>query len=227
MNKKLVCASLVGETLSEMVSSAKKTEADLVEMRLDHIKERSDLKAIRDIKKPVIATCMPKWEGGLFCGTEEKRMAILEDALPFVRYLTVELNTEPKLRDRIVKKAKQNKVKVIIASHDFEKTPPLAEIIKIIARERDAGADIAKVAFTPKNEADVLSVLRATVEHSLSIPVIALSMGELGRASRIVGPLLGSYLTYAAESDGRKAAAGQFTVSELSGIFERLSRNPI
>lgn len=223
MNEKLVCASIIEETFEDTVSVAAGTRADLVELRLDYLREKPDFSKIKEIKKPVIAACMPSWEGGRFEGSEEERVRLLKDSLPFIQYVTIELNTGAGLRDALVDKAKEKGVKVIVAYHDFEETPPLDEIKDTLKRELEAGADVAKVAFTPKNTGDVLAVLQATAEHTLSIPVITLSMGELGRASRIIGPLLGSHLTYAAAAGDKKAAPGQLTVDELKKILTTIS----
>jgi len=225
MTEKRVCASIIEDTIEGMVSVANQTPADLVELRLDYISEEPDFEKIKAITKPVIATYMPEWEGGRFKAGEKERVGLLEATLPHVQYVTIELATDEELRDALIKKAKAAGVKVIVASHDFAKTPPLPEVIEILRREQASGADIAKVAFTPKSEADVLTVVRATVEHELSIPVIPLSMGRLGRASRILGPLFGSYLTYAAASKERKAAAGQLTVGEVNSILNALQTN--
>jgi len=223
MAEKLVCVSLIEETLTDMLSEAEQTEADLVELRLDYLKKDFDTTKIREIEKPVIATCMPNWEGGLFAGSEKERIKLLEESLPYIQYITIELNTEEKLRDDLIKKAKDAKVKVIVAFHDFEKTPSLDEIKKILGKESDACADVAKVAFMPKNTQDVLNVIKATVESDSPSDVITLSMGELGKASRIVCPLLGSMLTYASASENKKAAAGQLTVRELKKVFTSIS----
>jgi 3-dehydroquinate dehydratase type I len=219
MAEKRVCASLIEDSMGGMVSEAKKTAADLVEVRLDHLKEKPNPKSLSKIKKPVIATCMPKWEGGKFSGSEKERVKVLENCLPHVRYVTIELKTNPRLRDALITKAKKAGVGVIVAFHDFKKTPPLPEIKKILALEAAAGADVAKVAFAPNSVGDVLEVILASKEHGLKIPVIALSMGELGAASRIACPLIGSFLTYGAVSAAKKAAAGQPTVDDLKKIL--------
>ena len=74
------------------------------------------------------------------------------------------------------------------------------------------------MAFKPHSSEDVLNVMLAQVKAKLSIPIIAISMGELGRPSRIVGPMLGGYLTFAAPSNGGKAAPGQYTLGEMDKI---------
>lgn len=210
----MICASITEKTVDLMVKFGNKSKADLVELRLDCLKNFDGLEKLGKIKKPMIATCMPKWEGGLFNGTEKQRLRILEETLDFASYVTIELKTKPDARNRLIKKAKKKKVKVIVAYHDFRKTPPKKEILKIINEEKTLG-DIAKVAFMPRSHDDVLNLINILVEKKPQTKIIALSMGKLGRISRLLGPLLGSYLTYASVSKEKRSAPGQLTVDEL------------
>jgi 3-dehydroquinate dehydratase-1 len=220
----MICASITGKTVESMVRTAKETKADVFELRLDYLKETDGLERLSRIKKPVIATCMPVWEGGLYKGSEKKRISLLEECTGFADYVTVELKTNPVLRRRLVKSARARNAKVIVAYHDYKKTPSTGDIIKTIRREHGIG-DIAKVAFKPKGIGDVLRLMGILAEkRKAKKPVIALSMGKAGRISRIVGPLAGSYLTYASASIGREAGPGQLSVDELKCIFSILER---
>jgi len=211
----LICVPLVEKTIEEDVSLANSVDCDVVEARLDYLKDSSGVDRLAGIKKPVIATCMPAWEGGRFSGSEEERVLLLESCLPYCRYVSVELRMESKLRQLLVKKAKKAGVKVIIASHDFSKTPRPEAIVKLIREEKKAGADIAKVAFMAKRREDVLALMQALSAGKKIIPVIALSMGEEGRISRVLAPYFGSFLTFAAASNGKASAPGQLTIEEV------------
>jgi len=213
----MICASLTEKSAELMVKAAGRTKADLVEVRLDFMKSQLDVEKLAKIKKPVIATCMPSWEGGRFTGSEKERIELLERALPFASYVTIELNTKPLYRSRIIQEARKKRVKAIVAYHDHKKTPKKSRIKAIISRELRLG-DIAKVAYTPKTSGDVLALLNALLEKKPGMKVIALSMGKLGRVTRILGPLMGSYLTYGSVSKGKKAGSGQLTVDELIKI---------
>ncbi|MFH0860951.1 MAG: type I 3-dehydroquinate dehydratase [Candidatus Altiarchaeota archaeon] len=210
-----VCVPLIDRSVEAMVESAKSLKADLVELRLDYLEDTGGLDRLSKIKTPKIVTCMPKWEGGKFQGSEEDRVALLKRTLNFADYVTVELKTESALRDSLIKEAKKSKVKVIIAFHDFKRTPGETEIRATLEEEVKAGADIAKVAYMPANYGDVLRVMQVLVDKPVKIPIIALSMGELGSISRIMGPVMGAYLTFASASKGRESAAGQLTIDEI------------
>jgi len=216
----MICAPIIEKELDSMIETANSTNADSVELRLDYLTEFAGIDELSKIQKPIIATCMPEFEGGNFKGPEEERTDILRQALEFSSHLTIELKTDSRLRDPLVRETKEKGAKVIISYHDFNSTPSKEEILSVLKQEEEAGADIAKVAFMPKNQTDVLNTLAAVTENPTKIPVIAIAMGELGKASRIIGPALGSYLTYASTGKGRESAPGQLTVEQVRGVLD-------
>ncbi len=220
----MICIPIVESDINSMVKIANSVDAGLIELRLDYLSEFSDLEKLREIRTEKIVTCMPSWEGGNFKGTEKERFEILTKALKFAGLVTIELNTEKKYRDELIKNAKDAGVKVIIACHDFNSTPERTEIIEILNRERDSNADIAKVAFMANNYQDVLNLMQVLVDKGpdFGIPIIALSMGNFGRISRVLAPLLGSYLTFASIKKGKESAEGQLTAEEVRKILEIL-----
>ncbi len=233
----MICTAITESTIDSMVRIANSTDSDLAELRLDYLDDFSEIEKIRNIRKPKISTCMPVWEGGRFKGSEKERIEILLSAIEFSDYsrikssklrnevsdyITIELRTRKSLRDRLIKKAKETGVKVIISYHDFNSTPERKETLKILKKERAAGADIAKISFMPKNYADVVNTMYTLVGNNLEIPIIAVSMGRLGRISRILAPVFGSYLTYASAGKGKESAEGQLTVKELKNILKIL-----
>jgi len=220
----MICASIIESGIDSMVKIANSIDSDIIELRLDHLSEFSGLEKLRGIRTEKIVTCMPSWEGGNFKGQERERFEILNKAIEFAEFVTIELRTEKKYRDELIKNAKEIGVKVIIAYHNFDSTPERKEIIKILNRERDSKADIAKVAFMASNYKDVLNLMQVLVDNyeKFEIPIIALSMGRFGRISRILVPLLGSYLTFASVEKGRESAEGQLTVEELRKILKIL-----
>jgi 3-dehydroquinate dehydratase-1 len=218
-SSKLLCTAIVETAVEDMVKVAKNTKSDLVELRFDFLKsqdlDEKAVEAFKKIGKPIISACMPSWEGGKFEGKEEERIAILQKTLPFSSYVTVELKTEPELRNALLESAKKANVKTIVSYHDFSSTPPVDKIREILKDEEKSGADIAKIAFMPKDYGDVITTMSVLREEVVKIPIIAISMGNVGKVSRIMGPMLGSYLTYASAAKGKESAAGQLTVDEI------------
>ena len=54
--------------------------ADLVELRLDGVRDVDLAGALAGRRRPVVVTCRPVWEGGRFDGAEEVRLRLLADA---------------------------------------------------------------------------------------------------------------------------------------------------
>jgi len=221
----MICASIIEPDIDSMVNIANSIDSDIIELRLDYLSDFSGLEKLRTIRKEKIVTCMPSWEGGKFEGRERERFEILNKAMEFAEFITIELRAKKKYREDLIERAKEIGVKVIIAYHDFDSTPERKEIMRILDGERDSRADIAKVAFMANDYKDVLDLMQVLVDKvngGFGIPIIALSMGKLGRISRVLAPLLGSYLTFASVEKGRESAEGQLTVNELRKILKIL-----
>jgi len=221
----MICASIIEPDIDSMVNIANSIDSDIIELRLDYLSDFSGLEKLRTIRKEKIVTCMPSWEGGKFEGRERERFEILKRSMEFAEFITIELRAKKKYREDLIERAKEIGVKVIIAYHDFNSTPERREIMRILDRERDSRADIAKVAFMANDYKDVLDLMQVLVDkvdEGFGIPIIALSMGKLGRISRVLAPLLGSYLTFASVEKGRESAEGQLTVNELRKILKIL-----
>lgn len=89
-------------------------------------------------------------------------------------------------------------------------------MVQTLLRMEDGGGDVVKLAVTPQTPEDVLALLTATQEAGkrLSVPLITMSMGRLGMASRLCGGLFGSCLTFGAAAG--ESAPGQPPVEELA-----------
>lgn len=219
--KAILCAPITESSVDAAIRVSNTAKTDLIELRLDYLDEpAAGPEYIQKIRKPVIVTCMPEWEGGRFKDSEKERINILKEACKYAKYVSIELKTKKNLRDSLINEAKEKEVKVIVSHHDYNKTPSNKEIKRTISREKKAGADIAKISYMAREYSDALRVLKALTENRTGIPLIAISMGEKGRITRFMGPLLGSYLTFASVGKGRESAPGQMTVEELKKIFE-------
>lgn len=122
----------------------------------------------------------------------------------------------------VISMAHAHGCRVILSSHDFQKTPPEQELFRRLSLMEAAGADLAKLAVMPRNEQDVLTLLSATRKASdtLRCPVITMSMGRLGVLSRISGSLTGSCLTFG--TAGEESAPGQLPAEALKKFLKLL-----
>ncbi|MCU4295985.1 type I 3-dehydroquinate dehydratase [Brevibacterium permense] len=114
-------------------------------------------------------------------------------------------------------------VPVVASHHNFDSTDSSERLLKTFTAMSEAGADVAKVAMMPQAPADVLRLLEATAaaDASLLVPVLGISMGSLGRTSRIMGADFGSCATFA--QVGQASAPGQIEASVLAEILDRIT----
>ena len=77
-----LCITVIGKDATRFgrPASAAEVDADLVELRLDSMAAPDPEAALAGRRKPAIVTCRPLREGGMFDGSEEERLRILERA---------------------------------------------------------------------------------------------------------------------------------------------------
>ena len=88
---------------------------------------------------------------------------------------------------------------------------------------RQVGADLPKVAVMPHDDIDVLTLLSATVimrNKYPDTPIITISMGKLGIASRLCGGTFGSAMTFA--NAGESSAPGQVSLNVANLVFDSM-----
>ncbi|MCG7298132.1 type I 3-dehydroquinate dehydratase [Brevibacterium sp. ACRRH] len=121
----------------------------------------------------------------------------------------------------LIEKARAQGIHVIASFHDFCATPP--DLFERMHAMEQAGASVAKIAVTPTNMDDVLSVLRVAhrAQAELAIPVIAISMGRMGAVTRLMGAEFGSCATFATGPQGA-SAPGQYSVAQVRQLAQVL-----
>ena len=228
--KPVLLCTILEKDVESTVKNAKKAfknGADCIELRIDKLKDNSMIKdIIKKIKGPKLLVCRPKDWDGFFEGTEEERIKRLLIAIESgADAVDVELKTPSNLREKIIKKAKQKGIPVLIAYENFEKTPTNEELLNILKEEQKLGADIAKFAVITKNYSDMIRVLQVVLEAKkiLDIPFVTIAMGNFGSASRPLACVLGSSMTYCAVEKGKEGAPGQLPVKDTRMIIELLS----
>ena len=182
--------------------------ADLIELRIDGMKNPTPglvKEIIEEINFPIIATNRIESEGGFFKGSEEERIEILKEAAKKADYVDIELQSD---KDDI-KEITSKKAKSIISYHNFNKTPDLDDLLKIIDKEKELG-DIAKVALMPNSLEDTLTVLTVL---SYCEDTIAISMGDIGSYTRVIASKFNAPITFAVTSD--TTAPGQIDIETM------------
>jgi 3-dehydroquinate dehydratase/shikimate dehydrogenase len=190
-----------------------------VELRLDYF-EQVDLAELNQLQKlfpiPMIFTLRDRTQGGNFSGTESKRQEILYQLASLKpAYLDLESHLPRTFVENISRKYPDTQR--ICSYHDFTKTPEDLDTIHQEMMQRDAS--LYKLAVTPQNPLDAMRLLLWAKGKKL----ITVGMGMHGQASRILGPIVGSPITYAALDESQTTAPGQLTAQKLKDCY-RFSR---
>jgi 3-dehydroquinate dehydratase type I len=225
----MICVSLDAVTMETALEkmAAGFRRADLLELRIDRIADL-DLPVLLKAKKgPVFVTNRRREEGGGFCGTEEERLFLLREAVRLgAEYVDLEAATDDRLAKRLLAVVAEQgrRTRVIVSSHDFQGTPAERTLRQTWHACREKGGDIVKIvthARRPEDNLRVLSLIPYSRRRGQDI--IAFCMGEQGRIGRIMAPLLGSFLAFAALEKGEEAAPGQWTVGEMRHLLKTLT----
>lgn len=222
-----ICVSIAHEKVKDAVALAKKAEAaaHIVEIRLDALKKPAVKPFIQEIKKPLLFTNRPIWEGGNYSGGEAERIGFLVEAVRAgAAYVDIELKTDIDLRNQLLAITKNTDTQVIISAHDFEGTSNSQKLASVFHDQSRSGADIGKIVTTANSFQDVIHVLRLQeLADEADFPLIAFCMGKKGIISRVATTQLGGYMTYAASDDGEATAPGQLKVSAMRSILRSIA----
>ena len=194
----------------------------LLEIRIDRFRRLeenyivSKIHSFKKLRLPLIATIRSAQEGGARKLSDSIRLKIFRRVLPLVNALDIEL-ASTRLRKNLVPLARRLKKKTILSYHHFASTPSERAMIHLIQRAKRAGADIVKMAVTPKSKSDLARLLLVANQYR-DKNLIMIAMGRLGTPSRVLAPLLGSLLTYTFA--GKKPQApGQLSLRRATEHF--------
>ena len=209
----MICAVVRAETHERALADlaeARRLGADLAELRLDYLRETPDPARLIAAKPlPVLVTLRPAWEGGLFAGSEEERLAVLEKACAAgADYVDVEF--------RRFKPFDLRGAKLVLSWHDFEKTPDDVEATAAAMTALDPF--IVKIACQARGTSDLIRLVR--LQKAAPRPSAIVAMGDFGEPLRVLYARYGGRLTYAALRSGGESAPGQLTVDDLVRLFQ-------
>jgi 3-dehydroquinate dehydratase-1 len=213
-------APFVVGTVSSPATFASLSDAlpcDALEIRFDLIGLPMDellaAGALWQTPRPFIFT--PRWEGEGGKLPDAGRLPLYEAVIDQVAAVDVEYRCE--LRRSVARLAHAHGVVPIISYHDFDATPPLADLVAVV-EEASALKGVAKIAATANTRYD-LAILEELLAGDWDVPLCVIGMGALGAATRFDFPLRGSCLTYGYIDDS--AAPGQPHCRELSRYLQQ------
>ena len=213
----MLCLTLSGPTILDNLKALadNKDYVDICELRLDllspsEVAKAADFPSMVDI--PVILTLRRVSDGGKCTLQEKARRSLLIDTMKNGGFSYVDIEDDVKKSD-VEEAAHSLGMKVIRSYHDFDGVP--ADIFSRVHSLASRG-DVAKIAVTPHNTADVMTLFRIN-EELKDVPKIIIGMGEWGVATRILYKKMGSILTFG--SNGKAVAPGMISARELKLLY--------
>ena len=188
--------------------------ADLVELRLDHIRDLNPgvvRKLASAVGSRAIATLRSPAQGGAHGLERSRRSSLLKDICSQrFGYVDLELETDAGEAQTLVTVARRHRVHVIV-SHHFLKPADLSEVEDALDACARIG-DVAKVAL-PAIDVDTAMELveLARTQGSGKRRVVLIGMGPEGMITRALAEDVGQEIQYAAW--GRAAAPGQLPLA--------------
>lgn len=233
-----ICVSVTGRDEDEVIEQLKQVKAsraDLTEWRVDYYSNVSKLERVgallctmREILQdmPLLFTFRTKEEGGEgeISSQDYEQLNLYAAKSGYVDLIDVELEKTDKGIVKMRKELEERrelKVYITASYHDFQKTPSVQEMVERLEKMKAQGAHIVKLAVMPQCRQDVINLMEASVRAQGEVPVITMSMGELGRISRVAGGLTGSAVTFGAV--GQVSAPGQIECDRLHQMLSWLN----
>lgn len=206
MSTARLCVTVTADTTAELRTRRDAVaDADLIELRLDTVRDPDVTGALADRRRPVVLTCRPPWQGGQFRGAEvERHRLLLQARAQGAEYVDVEF--ESGFTDII-----GDGRGIVVSHHDFAGVP--ADLQDRVRAMRATGAEVVKLAAAASRLTDCLTL--AAVAREATGPTVVIGMGDAGLASRVLAARHGSCWSYA----GHGAAPGQIPPDRLLGEF--------
>lgn len=225
----MICVPVSASTPEGMLEGIRQNRpgADMMEIRLDALAEpeKADVERfLNEASIPVICTCRHGSEGGKWQGEESKRLEILIKAVEAgAAYVDLELSSGKAAIKELRACTSGKGCRLILSFHDFSGTPDRGFLLDIMNRQQENGADTGKIVVMAKEIHDIsvpFSLYHVAEEKAFSL--LAFSMGEAGRISRLACLAMGAPFTFAAPDQGEGSAPGQITSSEMKALMTRL-----
>ena len=218
--KDRVCGVVAAETAREMIKQLRRglRKTRTLELRLDYLANASERDAFlswirrRRPRAVLIGTCRRKEGGGLFAGSRDQEIAILAQASRSgCAWCDVEIETAGRLAKGELTRALAP-ARVMVSHHDFRRTP--SNLAGIVRRLKDTGARAVKVAAQCRSVSESVRICDLPRKHR---DIVAIPMGEVGLAGRVLSLRMGSALAYA--SVDRSTAPGQLSLEAMGNLY--------
>lgn len=198
-------------------------EADLIEWRADCLPKEEILRVApavfeKFVGREVIFTLRTAKEGGRIELADQDYVDLIKEvnSLYQPEYIDFEYYSYQTVFDQLLDFSN-----LVLSYHNFEETPE--NLMEILSELTALAPKVVKIATVPHNEQEVLDLMNYTRGFKTLNPdqvYATMSMGHLGKVSRLSGVLTGSSWTFA--SLDQASAPGQINLKDMARIREVL-----
>lgn len=219
----MICTVIQNKTAAQIEEILQHVE--MAEIRLDRCSlTDSETETCFESDVPLVATCrVSEVMASDPSLSEIKAASLCEERLcraikAGARYVDVEVEAPKYMSKRVRSCAQENGTVFIKSFHDFSGTGSREELKSVVEKCLHIGADIVKIVTTARTADEAERVLSLYDEFAPE-KLIAFSMGDAGRESRMQCLAKGAPYTYAALTEEDAAAPGQWSAAEMSSAL--------
>lgn len=206
-----IMAKTVQETL-ELIQEYDSKDFEMYEWRIDALTAREAGEQFCNLcdvwekigkitNKPFIITLRTDKDGGYRRLDPSEYIQSIREIINTVKpqYIDIQMNATADLSKTkmLINMAHINGIKTITSYHNFECTPNEDDIVKKFLKMHYIGTDVGKIAVWPETENDISQLMNAAKSvKDVVDDIIAISMGERGKITRINGDEIGSVINF-------------------------------
>lgn len=220
--------SIMPRTLEEaqQLDRSRYDGADVIEWRADFLDKNEILTVAPAVfekfaGREILFTLRTRGEGGQIDLTSEEYLAIIQDIQSIYHpdYIDFEFYSHREVFEQMLEFSN-----LVLSYHNFQETPE--NMMEILSELTSLSPKLVKVSVMAQNEQEVLDLMNYTRGFKTLNPeqdYVTISMGKVGKISRLTADLTGSSWSYA--SVGEESAPGQIPLENMRRIRELLNED--
>ena len=201
-------------------------DADIIEWRADFLAKEAILQVAPAIfekfaGRELLFTLRTRSEGGEIDLSSEEYVQIIKDITQLYQpdYVDFEYYTHKDVFDQML-----DFPNLVLSYHNFQETPD--NMMEILSELTSLTPKVVKVSVMAHTEQDVLDLMNYTRGFKTLNPeqdYVTISMGKIGKVSRITSDVTGSSWSFASLDEA--SAPGQISLSSMKKIREILNED--
>ena len=211
---------------AQQIDAHRFTDADLIEWRADFLEKDEILKVAPAIfekfaGRELLFTLRTKQEGGNIQLSDEEYVTLIKDVAHLYQpdYVDFEYFSHKEKFEEMLEFPN-----LVLSYHNFNETPE--NMMEILSELTSLTPKAVKVSVMAHSEQDVLDLMNYTRGFKTLNPeqeFVTISMGKVGKISRIASDLTGSSWSFASLDEA--TAPGQISLSNMKKIRDILNEN--